>query len=266
MLRNDGGDELAIDSLEAGVPSVNSGVAAPSAVAPKTVLSILIPSFQEERTLGTLLARVLEVDTETLGFAKEVIVCDDGSTDGSVAVAEAAARDDARVVLVRHDRNLGKGSAIRKALERATGEFSIVQDADLEYDVGNYGEILRAVRAGAEAVYGSRFLTCRWPQGMQLANFFGNRLLTWTANLRYGLELTDEATGPKLVRTDLLRSLGLRSTGFEFCSEVTAKLARRGVRIVEVPVRYSGRRRAQGKKLRWRDGVGALWTLLRPGA
>ena len=231
-----------------------------------SVLSILIPTFQEERTLGILLGRILAADTEALGFAKEIIVCDDGSTDGSAGLAEAAARADGRVLLVRHERNLGKGSAIRTALEGATGEYCIVQDADLEYDVANYGEILRAVLAGAEVVYGSRFLERRWPQGMQVANFLGNRLLTRTANLLYGLELTDEATGPKLFRTDLLRSLGLRSTGFEFCSEVTAKLGRRGVRIVEVPVRYSARRRAQGKKLRLRDGVMALWTLLRPGA
>jgi glycosyltransferase involved in cell wall biosynthesis len=226
------------------------------------LLSILVPSYQEARTLGVLLDQILAVDVESLGFTKEIIVCDDGSTDETAEVVARATRADPRIRFVRHARNRGKGAAIRTALDLARGEWCIVQDADLEYEVEDYIAMLGAVRRGAQVVYGSRFLARSWPEGMRLTNWLGNRVLTLTANLLYGLGITDEATGPKMFRTELLRSLGLEAEGFEFCSEVTAKLGRRGIAISETPAHYSARTHSAGKKLRLRHGWQALWTLV----
>jgi glycosyltransferase involved in cell wall biosynthesis len=227
------------------------------------LLSIVIPAYQEERTIGEVLRRVVEVDTEALGFEREIIVCDDGSRDRTVAVVEAAARADPRIRLVRHAQNRGKGAAIRTALEHARGEYVLIQDADLEYEVTDYPALLAAVRAGADVVYGSRFLDRARPEGMRTANWIANRVLTTTANLLFGMKLTDEATCFKVFRTDLLRSLELECERFEFCPEVTAKLGRRRIRIAEVPIQYRARDVAEGKKVRWTDGVEAMWVLIR---
>jgi dolichol-phosphate mannosyltransferase len=227
------------------------------------LLSILIPAYQEERTIGEVLRRVSAIDTESLGFDKEIVVCDDGSTDGTVAVVEAAAARDPRIRLVRHPENRGKGAGIRTALAAARGEHVLIQDADLEYEVTDYPALLRAVSAGADVVYGSRFLERVRPEGMRTSNWIANRILTITANLLYGLSITDEATCFKVFRTDLLRSLELECEGFEFCPEVTAKVGKRKVGIVEVPIHYRARDVASGKKVRWTDGVEALWVLVR---
>jgi dolichol-phosphate mannosyltransferase len=227
---------------------------------PKT-LSILIPAYQEEATIEEILRRVAAVDTESIGFEKEVIVCDDGSRDRTLERAESIAAADRRIRVVRHDKNQGKGAAIRTALAAAKGDYTLIQDADLEYEVTDYPALLREVAAGAEVVYGSRFLTKSRPDGMHAANFVANRILTTTANLLYGLHITDEATCFKVFRTELLRELDLECTGFEFCPEVTAKLGRRKVNIVEVPISYTARAIADGKKVRWTDGFEAMWVL-----
>jgi len=224
-------------------------------------LSILIPAYHEERTIGEILRRVLAVDT--VGFAKEIIVCDDGSRDQTAAEIRAVAAHHPEIKLVQHPANRGKGAAIRTALEHATGDYVLIQDADLEYDVDDYPTMLAAVRAGADVVYGSRFLRTSRPEGMRAANWVANRILTTTANLLYGVRITDEATCFKVFRTDLLRSLGLTCERFEFCPEVTAKLGRKRVRIVEVPIAYSARNVADGKKVRWTDGFEAMWVLLK---
>jgi dolichol-phosphate mannosyltransferase len=227
------------------------------------LLSILIPAYQEERTIGEVLRRVLEIDTESLGFAKEIVVCDDGSSDGTAAMVEEAARGDDRIRLVRHPDNRGKGAAIRTALDAALGEHVLIQDADLEYEVTDYPALLQAVRDGADVVYGSRFLERARPEGMKTANWVANRILTTAANVLYRVDITDEATCFKVFRTDLLRSLELECTGFEFCPEVTAKIGKRKIRIAEVPIHYRARNVAEGKKVRWTDGVEALWVLVR---
>jgi glycosyltransferase involved in cell wall biosynthesis len=227
------------------------------------LLSVLIPAYQEEATLGEVLARVAAADTESHGFDKEIIVCDDGSADRTGAIAREAAAADPRIRVVAHDDNRGKGAAIRTALEVARGEFCLVQDADLEYQVDDYPALLAPVAGGADVVYGSRFLAHERPTGMRLPNYVANRMLSVTANLLYGLDLTDEATCFKLIRTDLLRSLDLQCEGFEFCPEVTAKLGRRGVPIVEVPVAYAARTARDGKKVRWTDGAVAMWVLVK---
>ncbi len=226
------------------------------------LLSILIPAYQEERTIGEVLRQVGAIDTESVGFAKEILVCDDGSTDGTADVVRAAMAGDGRIRLVRHEHNRGKGAAIRSALAQARGDYALIQDADLEYEVSDYPALLAAVQSGADVVYGSRFLNARRPDGMHVANYLANRILTLSANLFYGLSITDEATCFKVFRTDLLRSLELTCEGFEFCPEVTAKLGNRRVAIAEVPIHYRARNIAEGKKVRWTDGVEALWVLI----
>ncbi|HTE50781.1 MAG TPA: glycosyltransferase family 2 protein [Kofleriaceae bacterium] len=226
------------------------------------LLSILIPAYQEERTIGEVLRQVAAVDTESVGFDKEILVCDDGSSDRTVDVVRERMAEDDRIRLVLHQRNRGKGAAIRTALVEARGEFALIQDADLEYEVSDYPALLAEVAAGAEVVYGSRFSNGSRPSGMHTANYVANRILTRAANLLYGLSITDEATCFKVFRTELLRSLDLRCEGFEFCPEVTAKLGKRGVTIAEVPIHYRARNVAEGKKVRWTDGVEAMWVLL----
>lgn len=164
---------------------------------------------------------------------------------------------------MRHAANRGKGAAIRTALQLATGNHCIVQDADLEYDVRDYVPMLEAVRGGADVVFGSRFLVTPRPAGMRRVNWLANRLLTAVANSLFGPQLTDEATCLKLLPTALLRSLKLVCNGFDFCPEVTAQLGLRRVPIVEVPVSYVARSVSEGKKIRWTDGVRALWGLAR---
>jgi dolichol-phosphate mannosyltransferase len=226
------------------------------------LLSILIPAYQEERTIGEVLRQVGNIDTESVGFDKEILVCDDGSSDGTVEVVRQRMAENPRIRLVCHERNRGKGAAIRTALAEARGDYSLIQDADLEYEVSDYPALLTAVNAGADVVYGSRFLNGARPAGMRTANYIANRILTRSANLLYGLSITDEATCFKVFRTDLLRSLDLECEGFEFCPEVTAKLGRRRIAIAEVPIHYRARNVAEGKKVRWTDGVEAMWVLL----
>jgi glycosyltransferase involved in cell wall biosynthesis len=227
------------------------------------LLSILIPAYQEEATIDEILRRVAAVDTESLGFDKEVIVCDDGSSDRTHEIAEAFAERDPRVRVVKHPENRGKGAAIRTALDAARGDYVLIQDADLEYEVTDYPALLGEVARGADVVYGSRFLASARPAGMRTANFIANRILTTTANLLYGLSITDEATCFKVFRTDLLRKLELECTGFEFCPEVTAKLGKRKIKIAEVPIAYTARAIEEGKKVRWTDGVEAMWVLIK---
>lgn len=227
------------------------------------LLSVIIPAYQEESTIGEVIRRVAAIETEAIGFEKEIVVCDDGSTDGTCDIVRGLAATDDRIRLVVHAKNRGKGAAIRTALAAVRGDVCIIQDADLEYEVDDYPALLAAMRDGADVVYGSRFLDNPYPEGMHKANYLANKILTVTANWLYGLGITDEATCFKVFRTDLLRSLDLACEGFEFCPEVTAKLGRRKIKIVEVPVSYRGRNVAEGKKVKWTDGVEAMWVLVK---
>lgn len=224
-------------------------------------LSILIPAYYEQSTIADVIRLVRAVDLESMGIQKEIIVCDDGSADQTGAEVTRAAEGDPRVRLVAHSENRGKGAAIRTALAHATGDVCLIQDADLEYSVDDYRALMQPMLEGADVVYGSRFQQKRWPEGMHAANFVANKILTTTANVLYGHHITDEATAFKVFRTDILKSLALECDGFEFCPEVTAKLGRRKITIVEVPIRYTGRNLEQGKKIRWTDGVKAFATL-----
>jgi glycosyltransferase involved in cell wall biosynthesis len=230
------------------------------------MLTILVPAYNEADSIVEVLRRCLRVPTEALGVTKEIVVCDDGSTDATAALVEREARLDPRITLVRHGVNQGKSAALRTALAHASGEHCVIQDADLEYEPSDYLPMLEAVARGAVVVYGSRFLGARRPAGMRLANWIANRLLTFTARLLFGIRITDEATCLKLFPTALLRRLGIASRGFDFCPEITAKVALSGVPITEVPIRYRARSVADGKKIRWTDAVRAMWVLVSSAA
>jgi glycosyltransferase involved in cell wall biosynthesis len=190
------------------------------------------------------------------------VVVDDGSRDGTRDVlADLAQRLPIRVIL--HERNRGKGAAIRTALAEARGEIVIIQDADLEYDPADYPKLIEPiVRGEVNVVYGSRYLGHDNP--LPLTHFkVAVLLLNAMANVLYGTRLTDEATCYKVFRASLIRSIPLRCERFEFCPEVTAKVSKRGERILEIPIRYHYRTKAEGKKIGWRDGFEAIWTLLR---
>ncbi|MCB0169878.1 MAG: glycosyltransferase family 2 protein [Anaerolineae bacterium] len=221
-------------------------------------LSVIIPVYNEETTLEEIIARVRRT-----GLVHEMIIVDDGSTDESPAVLsrlQNSASPSLRIL--RHSRNRGKGAAMRTGLAAATSELVLVQDADLEYDPADYPALLAPfVDPAVEVVYGSRNLQ-RNPKS-SLAFYWGGRLLSWITNWLYGSRITDEATGYKVIKTELLRDIGVETDGFEFCPEVTAKLLQRGVTIHEVPISYQPRTRQEGKKIQWRDGAIAIWTLVK---
>jgi glycosyltransferase involved in cell wall biosynthesis len=223
-------------------------------------ISIIIPVYNEFRTFNQVLERVRQAPLPE-GCAKEIVVVDDGSTDGTTEMLGEHTREGV-VVGHRSARNYGKGAAIRAGIELASGDIVLIQDGDLEYDPRDYARILEPmVKGEADIVYGSRFLG--EATGMARKNRMANRILTIAANLLYRARITDEATAYKAFRTSILREIHLECRRFEFCPEVTAKARRLGYRIREVPIAYNARGIAEGKKIRARDGFAALWTLIR---
>ena len=220
-------------------------------------LSILIPVYNEKATVLELLRRVEAV---TLPLAKQIIIVDDGSTDGT---REILAGLGARATVVLHERNRGKGAALRTALSRATGDLIVIQDADLEYDPTDFPGLLAPLLDGrADVVYGSRFLG--GPHRVLLFwHYFGNLIFTLTANVLYDINLTDMGTCYKAFLADKLKTIPLRSERFGIEAELTAKVCKRRLRIYEVPISYSGRTYLEGKKITWKDGFSYLWCLLR---
>jgi len=219
-------------------------------------LSVLIPVFNEKATVHEILERVLRLPLDL-----EVVVVDDGSTDGSREVLQEFV--DPRVRVHFHEKNQGKGMALRTAMAHARGEILAVQDADLEYRPEELVDLVKPIVEGrASVVYGSRCLNpdndVKWDRFR-----FGSWVLTKLTNLLYGARLTDEPTCYKLFHRDAVKDLKLRCTGFEFCPEITAKVLKRGHEILELPISYRGRTVAEGKKINWKDGVIGIWTLLR---
>ena len=237
-------------------------------------LSVVIPVYNEASTLQEIIRRVsavkIEVATDTFGPSgetllvdKEIIVVDDGSSDGSRQIIEQEAAA-GRVRAFYHERNQGKGAAVRTGFQHATGDFVIIQDADLEYDPREYKVLLLPLLEGrSKVVYGSRFRGGP-TKAMFFTHMLGNRFLTLVTNILYDTIITDMETCYKCFRTEVIRNLPLRARGFEFEPEVTAKVLKRGYRIYEVPISYTGREFEEGKKIRpWRDGLKALWTLVK---
>lgn len=217
--------------------------------------SVIIPAFNEEDTIAEILSRVLDSPLD-----KEVIVVDDGSTDRTPEILKDSPQ---HVTVITHDKNMGKGRAVRTGIERASGDIVIVQDADLEYNPGEYPDLIEPVEKGeADVVYGSRNLRGRNPRS-SFSFYWGGVFLSKITNLLYGAGLTDEATGYKVFRAEVIKGLNLESRGFEFCPEVTGKLLRMGIRIHEVPISYRPRLKAEGKKITWKDGLNAVWNLLK---
>jgi glycosyltransferase involved in cell wall biosynthesis len=224
-------------------------------------VSIVIPVYNEFRTFSQVMERVRRAALPA-GCAKEIVVIDDGSTDGTAQTYHAPRNETPGEVVYRRISHSGKGSAIRAGIELATGDIVLIQDGDLEYDPNDYARLLEPIVGGqADIVYGSRFLV--QPVAMALPNRVANRVLTAAANLLYRAQITDEATAYKAFRLTVLRRFHLACRRFEFCPEVTAKARRLGYRIHEVPVGYNARGIAEGKKIRARDGWEALWTLLK---
>ena len=225
-------------------------------------LSVIVPVYNEERTISEVVERIRAVD---IGDAeKEIIIANDGSDDGTQrAIDESPWRDDRRVQVHASDINLGKGAAVRLGLRHATGEVILVQDADLELDPQEYSALLAPILCGsADIVYGSRFLG-RPSALIPFRTRAANRFLTWMTNILYGARLTDMETGYKVFRREALNGIQLRCVGFDFEPELTAKLLLKRHRIHEVPIGYHPRRRDEGKKIGWIDGVDALYTLIK---
>ena len=226
-------------------------------------LSVLVPLYNEEEFVGPIIERVLEASLPD-GMHREVIVVDDGSSDGSAEIVAEMASRHPEIRLLRHDRNRGKGAAIRTAIEYATGDLTIIQDADLEYDPREYVHVLRPLLEGkADAVYGSRFMIVGERRVLYFWHSVANRLLTELCNLVADLNLTDMETCYKAFRTSLLKSIPIRSERFGIEPELTIKTARREVRIYETPISYHGRTYEEGKKIGLKDALQAVFVILR---
>ncbi len=219
-------------------------------------LSVVIPVYNEKSTISEVIRKVREVPIE-----KEIIVVDDGSTDGTSEVLDNHIEDPI-ITIHKSMINFGKGAAVRIGFEYATGDAVIIQDADLELDPNEYPQLLQPIMEGkADVVYGSRFLELK--QKVSLINLLANKFLVSLTNLLYRTKLTDMETAYKVFRIDVIKSLNLKALGFEFEPEVTAKVLRAGFKIIEVPITYHPRTIDEGKKIGWKDGLLAIYYLIK---
>ena len=220
-------------------------------------LSVIVPVFNERATVAEIVRRMRRVE---LPLDLEIIMVNDASFDGTAEILKAL--EDSTVQVVHHDTNAGKGAAVRSGLAHARGDLILIQDADLEYDPDDWPKLLNPVLKGkAEVVYGSRFTGEH--RNMLFTHWVGNRFLSLVTNVLYNTTLSDMETCYKLFDRKALEGIDIRSDGFDFEPEITAKVLRKGYRIYEVPISYAGREPEEGKKITWRDGFDALWVLLR---
>ncbi len=218
-------------------------------------LSVIMPVYNEVKTVEDIIERVLSVPV-----VYELIIVDDFSTDGTAGLLRNLSRD--RVKVFFHEKNMGKGAAVRTGLRNVSGNAAVIQDADLEYDPRDYAELIAPIREGAaDVVFGSRFRGDH--SGFHPLYKFGNQLLTFIANALYGSSLTDMETCYKMFRTSVLSGMELKADRFDFEPEITAKLIKKGTKIAEVPVSYRSRGFKEGKKITWKDGFAAVWTLVK---
>jgi len=226
-------------------------------------LSILIPVYNEEEYLARIIERVLIAPIPE-NFRKELVIVNDASKDGTAEVLRELAQSHCEIRVFDQPKNMGKGAAIRRAVQEMTGDFAIIQDADLEYDPADYPVILKPLVEGlADVVYGSRFATREMRRIVHYHHKMGNLFLTQLSNFFTGLDLTDMETCYKAFKADLIKTIPLRSNRFGIEPEITAKLARRKAIFYEVPISYHGRNYSEGKKIGWKDGISAIWTILK---
>lgn len=221
-------------------------------------LSVVIPVFNEKNSIKKIIEKVENIDIE-----KEIILIDDFSSDGTRSIIENDIKGD-HIIKLYHSENLGKGAAVRTGIKRITGDVAIIQDADMEYDPCDYPSLIEPIMRGdADVVYGSR-LSGGAPQRVYMFwHLLGNRFLSFMTNLLYNTTLTDMETGYKVFKADIIKSLSLKSNRFEIEPEITAKIFKRKYRVYELPISYYGRSYEEGKKITWKDGFIALWTLLK---
>jgi glycosyltransferase involved in cell wall biosynthesis/ubiquinone/menaquinone biosynthesis C-methylase UbiE len=225
-------------------------------------LSILIPVYNEKYTVEEVVDEVTRAELPA-GIGREVVIVDDASTDGTTEIVDRLARERPELVVVHHAVNQGKGAATRAAIKRATGDVIVVQDADLEYSPREYARLLKPILAGdADVVFGSRFLAAESVRVLYFWHSMGNRFLTLVSNMLTDLNLTDMETCFKMARAEILKSMPIRSDRFGIEPELTAKFAKRGCRIYEVPVSYRGRTYQEGKKITWKDGIKAFFVMV----
>ena len=224
-------------------------------------LSIIIPAYNEENNIQELLTKVINVPLERYGISKEIIVIDDGSNDSTTEIVKKFKS----IKLIQLNKNIGKGYAVRTGIKNATGEIILIQDADLEYDPNEYYSLINPIiNKQAKVVYGSRRLKESNRKYSSLSFFIGGIGLTMLTNILYpNLQITDEPTCYKVFRSDIIKNIPLKCKRFEFCPEVTAKIGKKRIKIHEVPISYFPRSVENGKKIRWKDGIEAVWTLLK---
>ena len=228
------------------------------------VISIVVPCYNESKTLETIIARVLAADVS--GLEREIIIVDDGSRDDSVNIAKALAERHPNIRVLEHSVNRGKGAALRTGFQAATGEIILVQDADLEYSPSDYPRLLAPMLDDrADVVYGSRFRSGSEMRVLFFWHNVGNSVLTLFSNMMTNLNLTDMETCYKVFRREVIQAVTIQEDRFGFEVEITAKIARLPVRprIYEVGISYSGRTYSEGKKITWKDGIRAVWCILR---
>lgn len=223
-------------------------------------LSIVIPVYNEKDTLRELVEKVKKVDLDHI--EKEIILVDDHSKDGSREILEDMGKQDPSLQVYFKEKNSGKGATLKEGFKHTTGDYVIVQDADLEYEPQDYRKLLRALEEeNVEVVYGSRFSGNY--EDMSNLHYVGNKMLTLVTNIFFGVLLTDMETCYKLMPGDFIRSVDIKSSRFNFEPEITAKVLKSGMRIKEVPISYKGRSHSEGKKITWKDGISAILTLIR---